>query len=244
LAVDWYFKGQLAEFKCSSLKVGLGSLLVYHIVRTLEAVPQRNLGFSNSTNMIRKLNLGLALLVIYICGQCTSVRFNRVQSPDRYLPYYDHTLQEVLEPEGHILRPLAAAEPHNGTRLLKPTTAGAKWIATCDNDPNDNNCLKVIDGNINTSWNSKASATTPFLHEVIIDLRTSKKVNGVRMDPGPRATTGGAIVDHEVFLAKTKGPWGDSVAFGTWFADKTGICDGIVQKQMKADHFHSEIRHL
>jgi hypothetical protein len=159
--------------------------------------------------MFRVPSLKLILLTTYFCGLSNSAALDHVQAPDRYGSHFDQTWQKVLEPETPIFRTLVAAEPKNGTELLK-----TGWIATCDGDT----CLKVSGGKT-VPWTSKA--TSPSVHEIIIDLSSEKNVNAIKLQPGTSADTA-PIVDHEVHLATTKGAWGDPVAYGSWFADNEG----------------------
>jgi hypothetical protein len=174
--------------------------------------------------MFPKLNVVLAFAVVYICGQSTSIALDGVQSPKSHLSEYDYNLQEVLKPEQHLLKPLGVAPPAFGSLLRQPKAEAEKWIPTCNNDLKDTDCKKITDENPKTFWKSKPPNDKPFQHEVIIDLRKTKNVNAVQIDPGQAAvTSGGAITEHRVFLSETKGNWGSPVAFGTWFEDETGI---------------------
>ena len=142
--------------------------------------------------MIFKLKFWFAL-VIYFPAQFGCVGSSPVRDLKQYPSFFEDTLQETLNPEEGIIKPLDAhepAHPRNGTRLLKPSSGGAKWIATCDNDQSDADCFKVIDGVGTTSWRSKPPDKLPIKHEVTIDLRAPKNVNGVRLDPGAGAAGG------------------------------------------------------
>ena len=72
------------------------------------------------------------------------------------------------------------------------------WTVTCDSSKTGNDCSNAIDGNPNTFWLTNSGA--PFPHSIVVDMKTSRIVGNITIQPRQDNTPNGNIGQHQVFV--------------------------------------------
>ena len=72
------------------------------------------------------------------------------------------------------------------------------WTVTCDSSNSGNACSNAIDGNNKTFWRTAASAPLP--HSIVVDMKTSRIVGNITIQPRQDGTLNGNIGQHQVSL--------------------------------------------
>ncbi|KAK2603590.1 hypothetical protein QQS21_004171 [Conoideocrella luteorostrata] len=91
----------------------------------------------------------------------------------------------------------------------------AGWKVTCDSFQPGFECVKAIDGNDGSFWHTAYdNANVP--HQIVVDLGTTKNVNGLSALPRQDGNNHGWIARHEVSVSTDNRNW-EIVASGTWY---------------------------
>ena len=72
------------------------------------------------------------------------------------------------------------------------------WTVTCDSSKAGNDCSKAIDGDSKSFWLTDASAPLP--HSIVVDMKTSRIVGNITIQPRQDGTLNGNIGQHQVSL--------------------------------------------
>jgi len=99
-----------------------------------------------------------------------------------------------------------------------PTFLKQDVFVTVDSDDDPNVAANAVDGDPNTYWStpSKEGEVTPFPHDIIVDLKKTMSVKGIRYLPNQCKTHGGRIGKHSIYLSRNGFTWGRPVATGAW----------------------------
>ncbi|KAL8927152.1 MAG: hypothetical protein Q9208_002536 [Pyrenodesmia sp. 3 TL-2023] len=130
--------------------------------------------------------------------------------PDRSAQAESGTLDgvpvEVIPEKPPVAEIVAAAIPTDG------------WTVTCDSSQAGNDCSNAIDDNADTFWLTDATASLP--QSIVVDMKTTRLVGNITIQPRQDGTSTGNIGQHQVFLSSEDGTnWGSPVALGTFLDD-------------------------
>lgn len=79
---------------------------------------------------------------------------------------------------------------------------------------------KVLDGNLQTFWQSKVTPTAiPFPHVVVIDMKKLYNVNALQYTPRQDGKSDGNVGQHRIEVSSDGEKWGSPVVGGTWLDD-------------------------
>ncbi|KAI4089908.1 MAG: hypothetical protein LQ344_005098 [Seirophora lacunosa] len=92
------------------------------------------------------------------------------------------------------------------------------WTVTCDSSQAGNTCSNAIDGNEDTFWLTDSTASLP--QSIVIDMKTTRIVGSITIQPRQDGAADGNIGQHQVFLSQDGTNWGNAVAVGTYLDDK------------------------
>lgn len=81
---------------------------------------------------------------------------------------------------------VAAAIPRDG------------WTVTCDSAQAGNDCSNAVDGSADTFWLTDSTATLP--QSIVVDMKTSRIVGNITIQPRQDGTSTGNIGQHQIFL--------------------------------------------
>lgn len=105
-----------------------------------------------------------------------------------------------------------------GTRLSR-----TGWTAKCDSQHTGNECSKAIDADVNTFWHTQYSDTSNPKppHHLKIDMKATYVINGISSLPRQDGSNRGYIARHSIYASEDPDDFGDPVATGNWYLDKT-----------------------
>ena len=72
------------------------------------------------------------------------------------------------------------------------------WTVTCDSSQPGNDCSNAIDDNSDTFWLTDSGAPLP--HSIVVDMKTTRIVGNITIQPRQDNTPNGHIGEHQVFL--------------------------------------------
>ncbi len=94
------------------------------------------------------------------------------------------------------------------------------WTATADSWQPGNEPQNVLDGNPNSIWHTQWNPNNAQLpHQIIIDMKSSRYVNGLTYQPRQDGNQNGNIGQHKIYLSNDGVNFGDPVAIGTYKND-------------------------
>ncbi|KAI4190540.1 MAG: hypothetical protein LQ346_004892 [Caloplaca aetnensis] len=129
--------------------------------------------------------------------------------PDRSAQAQSGTLDGVridaIPVKAPVAEIVAAAIPSDG------------WTVTCDSSQAGNDCSNAIDGSADTFWLTDAAAALP--QSIVVDMKTTRLVGNITIQPRQDGTPTGNIGQHQVFLSEDGTNWGNPVALGTYLDD-------------------------
>ncbi|CAF9935042.1 MAG: hypothetical protein HETSPECPRED_009445 [Heterodermia speciosa] len=91
------------------------------------------------------------------------------------------------------------------------------WTVTCDSSQPGNDCSNAIDDNSDTFWLTDSGAPLP--HSIVVDMKTTRIVGNITIQPRQDNTPNGHIGEHQVFLSEDGENWGSPIAIGTYLDD-------------------------
>ncbi|KAL9009688.1 MAG: hypothetical protein Q9173_005311 [Seirophora scorigena] len=92
------------------------------------------------------------------------------------------------------------------------------WTVTCGSSQAGNACSNAIDGNEDTFWLTDSTASLP--QSIVIDMKATRIVGRITIQPRQDGAANGNIGQHQVFLSQDGTNWGNAVAVGTYLDDK------------------------
>lgn len=82
--------------------------------------------------------------------------------------------------------------------------------------------INAFDGNVNTYWHTQWNNGSPgYPHEIQINLGSITEINGFSYLPRQYDNLNGTIKDYEFYVSQDGKNWGNTIASGTWVADKS-----------------------
>ena len=72
------------------------------------------------------------------------------------------------------------------------------WTVTCDSTKPGNDCSNAIDGKNTTFWLTNPGAALP--HSIVVDMKTSRIVGNITIQPRQDNTPNGNIGGHQIFV--------------------------------------------
>ena len=75
--------------------------------------------------------------------------------------------------------------------------------------------INAFDGDVNTIWHTLWTVSSPYPHEIQINLGTLYSINELRYLPRQNAENT-RIANYEIYVSKDGSTWGTVVATGTW----------------------------
>ncbi|MFJ5697011.1 PKD domain-containing protein [Arthrobacter sp. NPDC093139] len=110
--------------------------------------------------------------------------------------------------------PAAAMQP-----APDPVQRAGWTVSASDEEVSGGNgaAANVLDGNADTFWQSKGTATAavPLAHAITIDTKVTQNITGLRYLPRPDVENG-RIGSFEILVSTNGTAWGTPVAQGTW----------------------------
>lgn len=100
--------------------------------------------------------------------------------------------------------------------LLSPLVTA--YTVTVDSQHACNEGSKAGDGNVNTFWHSEYNPNKPFPHWAIIDLGSTRYINGANYFPRQDGVANGRIGNFKIETSTDNANWGQ-VATGSWLDD-------------------------
>lgn len=91
----------------------------------------------------------------------------------------------------------------------------AGWLLTADSEEQtalDGRVANVIDGNLNTSWQTQQTDSSPAPHWLQIDLGDAYQLSALRYLPRQGSVTDGAIADYQLYVSPDGLHWGLSAS--------------------------------
>ncbi|KAI4116580.1 MAG: hypothetical protein LQ345_003025 [Seirophora villosa] len=78
------------------------------------------------------------------------------------------------------------------------------WTVTCDSSQAGNACSNAIDGDKDTFWLTDSTASLP--QSIVIDMKTTRIVGSITIQPRQDGAADGNIGQHQVFLSLVPKP--------------------------------------
>lgn len=94
------------------------------------------------------------------------------------------------------------------------------WTVVADSWQGGNEPQKVLDGNQNTFWHTQWNPNNaPMPHQITIDMKSSRYVNGITYLPRQDGSQNGNIGQHKVYCSNDGNNFGAPLAIGTYKND-------------------------
>lgn len=94
------------------------------------------------------------------------------------------------------------------------------WTVVADSWQGGNEPQKVLDGNQNTFWHTQWNPNNaPMPHQITIDMKSSRYVNGLTYLPRQDGSQNGNIGQHKVYCSNDGNNFGQPLAIGTYKND-------------------------
>ncbi len=94
------------------------------------------------------------------------------------------------------------------------------WTVSADSWQGGNEPEKVLDGNQNTFWHTQWNPNNaPMPHQITIDMKSSRYVNGITYLPRQDGSQNGNIGQHKVYCSNDANNFGPPLAIGTYKND-------------------------
>lgn len=82
--------------------------------------------------------------------------------------------------------------------IVSEAVAQDPWTVTCDSSQGGNDCSNAIDGSADTFWLTDPGAPLP--HSIVVDMKTTRIVGNITIQPRQDGTPNGNIGQHQVSL--------------------------------------------
>lgn len=107
--------------------------------------------------------------------------------------------------------------------LAKAQIDRTGWTVTADSFEPGFDAAKVIDGGLNTFWQTRINPTaSAYPHNLLIDMKKTYNVNALAYTPRQDGKSDGTIGQHKIELSIDGQNWGEPVVGGTWI-DNTKV---------------------
>ena len=91
------------------------------------------------------------------------------------------------------------------------------YVSSEETSSENGRASNVLDGNASTIWHTRwSSNSTPYPHEIQIDLGADSNVSGLEYLPRQSGGLNGTIANYKIYVSDTTSDWGTAVDSGIW----------------------------